>query len=207
MRGIRRGLVGLAALVMTSGGLLGGCRNQPLSTLLPLSLNRQWTYDVGPVLQARVRTLTVSGRVPVSRSEGWRLETPEGESHLVWEDGQLLASQWGGVRFTPPLILIPATEQAQWTGTMGWPGAETKATASITRNVVQELWRGSERDLHEVIHTFQGENSMRIDSAYLRGVGLIRQDVYENDLQVRRLRLLARDAGETASKDPAKDPK
>lgn len=207
MRGIRRGLVGLAALVMASAGLLGGCRNQPLSTLMPLSLNREWTYDVGPVLQARVRTLAVKGRVPVSQSEGWRLETPEGESHLVWENGELLASQWGGVRFSPPLTLIPAAEQAEWNGTMGWPGAETKASAIITRKVVRELWRGSERDLHEVIHSFRGENAIEIDSAYLRGVGLIRQDVYENDLQVRRLRLLARDAGETATKDPAKDPK
>lgn len=112
-----------------------GCsRNQ---NLLPLESGNRWTYESTAGLQKRIVVMSVAGRAPVGKAEGFRMESALGESTLVWDGGKLLAGKLGNSEFFPPLPLY-ADGAMEWKGTVRTSGTVESATASLKSLAMEE---------------------------------------------------------------------
>lgn len=118
---------------------LHGCSTAPVP--MPLELGREWTYAVSAGFQKFVEPVRVVGRVPVSKTEGYKLEGPLGTSYLAYENGKLIASRFANSAFDPPLPLLDTQlkndtkpKNWSWNGTMRSFGYDRPASATISQS-------------------------------------------------------------------------
>lgn len=130
---------------MFAFGALTGCRSG--GNLMPLEEKLAWTYETTTPLARGVEELKVTNRTSVGSVGGFRLEGPFGPSELGWQNGVLMASLLGGVRYDPPLPLVRSSgpgDLPKWEGTVRAFGRQFKASAE-GRQEAQAYQKGASR--------------------------------------------------------------
>ncbi|MBX3095797.1 MAG: hypothetical protein KF812_02945 [Fimbriimonadaceae bacterium] len=173
-----------------------GCRRSNAVPLFPLETGASWTYEVTDGLQRNVSDLKVGGPAPVGPYQGFELSGSAGPARLAWHGDQLFAAEMSGIRFDPPLPLI-SQDGTAWNGRCIWAGKSSDAQATVSRETVEEMHLGQKRRITLVTHQLvlgEGEatRELILESRYVPGSGLIRQDLLQDGRMLRRITLLSR---------------
>ena len=183
--------------LVTGGVGLQGCSAAP--TPMPLELGREWTYAVSAGFQKFVEPVRVVGRVPVSKTEGYKLEGPLGTSHLAYENGKLIASRFANSTFDPPLPLLDAQlkndtkpKTWSWNGSMRSFGYDRPASATISQSKAKVDLAG------ESINAIRTDIMIRSKSAQIEvrtwfrpGYGIVQQEQRTNRNLIVALQLIS----------------
>lgn len=187
----------LCLLIVVFLGAALGCRRTNAEPLFPLEAGASWTYEVTDGLQRNVSELRVGEAAPVGPYQGFSLEGTAGPARLAWQGDRLYAAEMSGIRFDPPLPLI-APNETEWTGRAIWAGRSSPASANLTRSNIEDVHLGQKRRITLVKHELALKDSgsatrhLILESRYVAGSGLIRQDLLEDGRMLRRITLLSR---------------
>ncbi|MER3413863.1 MAG: hypothetical protein C4340_00195 [Armatimonadota bacterium] len=132
--------------------------------------------------------LKVGGRVRVGDQMGVLLTGEDGASRLAWAGNTLIASEFVGCAFNPP---IPVLEAGADTATWEWRGAVRRGgvvssahvRASQQPSVTEDLGRELP-SLRVTLSLSVDGKSQTVETHYVRGVGIQRQEVRRDGRQV-----------------------
>lgn len=162
---------------------------------MPLASGNSWSYSVRWGLQQRVDEVAVVGRISVAGRSGWLLEGPLGVSRLAWIDGTLLAEELGGIRYAPaiPLASIPlADRQVAWQGLASVDGQLVDASAKLLQRKAKVQFGGrTYPGLANTLSLQAGGHLIEMESHFVPGVGIVRQDQRIDGRLERALELLS----------------
>ncbi len=184
------GLCGLALF-------LHGCSAAP--NPMPLDLGREWTYAVSAGFQKFVEPVRVVGRVPVSKTEGYKLEGPLGTSHLAYEDGKLIASKFANSSFEPPLPLLDTRLKNEskpkswaWTGSLRSFGYDRPASATISQSKTKVDFAGESIDAIRTDILIRSKSAqIELRTWFRPGYGIVQQEQRTNRNLIVALQLIS----------------
>ncbi len=174
--------------------VLAGCANR-MESYMPIQKDSKWSYQAEPGLQNEVLDLEVIGRVPVGDSNGWRLNSGWGETHLAWQDNSLISSLLGGTRYDPPLPILSnlaATQRKEWKGDIILAGKRIQANGYITTSITDT--RVGSLELPSIQSTLKlnlGKDEQEILTWFVQDYGIVRQEQRKNGLLVNRISYLS----------------
>ena len=181
------------ALALLVACCLAGCGGG-VETYMPLRQDLSWTYQVRSGFVSYVESATAHRPTAVAEEPGFRIAGPLGASQLAWVDGELLASECAGTRFSPPLALLwPESKKVRsWKGLVTRAGRTQSATASsqMTDEKVDIFGRKTPT-LKTTIVMQMGADEYQLDTWFVREVGIVRQEERKNDELVRSLEHVA----------------
>ncbi len=176
---------------------LNGCSAAP--NPMPLDLGREWTYAVSAGFQKFVEPVRVVGRVPVSKTEGYKLEGPLGTSHLVYEDGKLIASKFANSSFEPPLPLLDTRLKNEskpknwaWTGSLRSFGYDRPASATISQSKTKVDIAGESIDAIRTDILIRSKSAqIELRTWFRPGYGIVQQEQRTNRNLIVALQLIS----------------
>lgn len=192
---IQRTLV-LSGLVLTAT-VMNGCSTAP--NPMPLEIGREWTYAVSAGFQKFVEPVRVVARVPVSKTEGYKLEGPLGTSHLAYEDGKLIASKFANSSFEPPLPLLDTrlkneskSKSWSWTGSLRSFGYDRPASATISQSRAKVDIAGESIDAIRTDILIRSKSAqIEIRTWFRPGYGIVQQEQRTNRNLIVALQLIS----------------
>lgn len=153
---------------------------------MPLEKGREWRYSVVDAYGPRMARLKVEGPTRVGNQMGVLLQGDDGSLRLAWRGDTLVASEFIGCTFDPPIpILLAGTERATW----NWRGAVRRGGAVFSAHIRATQQPSTTEDLGRevtalrVILSVNGEHET-VETYYVRGVGFQRQEVRRDGRQV-----------------------
>ncbi|MEW5883486.1 MAG: hypothetical protein AB1725_04580 [Armatimonadota bacterium] len=155
---------------------------------MPLDEGRSWRYSVVDAYGPRMAMLTVERRARVGDRMGVLLAGDDGTSRLAWEGSTLLGSEFVGCAFDPPIPLLEAgAESASWE----WRGAVRRGGTVFSAHVRASQQPSTTDDLGREVPSLRvtlslsvGGRSETVETHYVRGVGIQRQEVRRDGRQV-----------------------
>lgn len=180
--------VGLTTLV--AAGMMVGCGGGSSTGYFPLRKGTEWTYRVRSGFDTRIEPMRVVAPIAVSGGEGWKLVGPMGESRLAWREGVLLAEQLPGTRFAPalPLLRVGTQPGTAWQGFISTDGQTRSASADLVVGQDSvELAGRSRKALRSTVTVQSGPQTLVLDSWFVNGTGLVRQEFRRGGRLVRAL--------------------
>lgn len=137
----------------------------------------------------------VAGKARVGDRMGFELVGDDGACRLTWDGSTLLASEFLGTAYHPPLpILRGDVENARWTwrGTIRHAGSVVPAVVQASQEPSSAEDLGREVSTIKVALTVQtAGGSFVVETHYRSGVGVLRQEVRRGDTQTLLLTLAA----------------
>ncbi len=187
----------LALAGVTVAWALNGCSAAPKP--MPLELGREWTYAVSAGFQKFVEPVRVVGTVPVSRSQGYKLEGPLGTSHLAYEDGKLIASKFANSTFEPPLPLLDTRLKNEtkpknwsWTGSLRSFGYDRPASATISQSKAKVDIAGESIDAIRTDVLIRSKAAqIEVRTWFRPGYGIVQQEQRTNRNLIVALQLIS----------------
>lgn len=175
-------LAGLLMLCLTS------C-SPPSTELMPLRVGEQWGFIVQSARQSIVANIKVTREAAVGGVPGFELAGPSGISRMAWKNGQLIASELSGTRYSPPIVLCASDipkKAISWQGTLSTPLHDYPASASNKLDLDQTSIGGQTfKAVRSVlVIQFQGSSEIELKTWYVKGMGIIRQEQRTNGQQV-----------------------
>jgi hypothetical protein len=170
---------------------LGGVSCTPFDqSFFPMRMGQTWTFQVQDDFDRYVDDVRVVGAVNVGPVKGWQLRGKMGTSRLGWSGDTLLASELGGRHFDPPLPIFSRSPRS-WKGTMFSAGMRTPVAATVTSEKTVEKYGGRSYDAVQttVLLTGAGQQ-VKLDSWFVSGIGLLRQEQRTGDRRDRRIEYL-----------------
>lgn len=170
-------------------GLLG-CSSGDTS-YLPLSVGKEWGYEVKAGFQRSVATVKVTSRVAVGEVSGYRLMGSFGESRLAWKETKLICTEMANCRFTAPIPLLdtekiptdPKNEEfklaQKWSAKVDSFGTQRQATATLKQRTTK-LPGQSTKLVQTRLEILIGNSTMEIISWFEKGKGIVRQEQRTN---------------------------
>ncbi len=157
---------------------LAGC-SRP-HEFLPLKVGNQWRYKVNAGLDNFINTVEVVKTVPGEAGANFVLDGTLGTSLLAWKDGILRATSLAGDRFNPPLPMLDGnktTSNLLWEGTVYASGKTYKASGTLVQEEGSvEVNSMKRKGLNTVLTLKFPDRSIKVESSYVRGIGLISQN-------------------------------
>lgn len=155
---------------------------------MPLDEGREWKYSVVDAYGPRMARLKVSGPTRVADQIGTLLVTDDGASRVAWDGDRLIASEFVGCAFDPPIPILEAgadTATWEWRGAVRRGGTVSSAVirASQQPSTTEDLGR-EVPSLRVVLDLSVGGTSETIETHFVRGVGILRQEVRRDGRQV-----------------------
>lgn len=179
---LHRRKAALAALVLIS------C-TPSTKTYFPIAIGDVKQYSVRVGVMQRVEQVRVTGTDTVGAVAGYRMEGPGGVTRMAWSGSTLMCSEVGGVRFSPPLPLLPAAD-TQWSGVMEFAGKKGAGRARITLKEATHTVAAKEIPAQWVSAAFQGElGNFELNTLFAQGIGIVRQEEKRDGVVVRSLEL------------------
>ncbi|MBL8047358.1 MAG: hypothetical protein JNJ45_01625 [Chthonomonas sp.] len=182
-------LLGVAA-----GFVLVGCGGSN-SSWWPMEVGKEWTYVAKSGLNSSVEVFRVRSRVPVAGREGFEIVSDSGPSHLVWNDGKLLANRLAGTSFVPALPIYSDSSMV-WKGTVETASGPRQASAEISTTDAEykEATRTLPARKTTLTIGFKGEKRV-LTYLYVRDLGLVQHEEFVGMSLVRSLLLTKGPAG------------
>lgn len=158
---------------------------------MPLAVGRVWTFDVHGRRLGQVASMRVVRRLAVDGVEGYELAGPLGVSRLAWNGQRLVADCLCGTRYDPPIPLLdarlPSTPVA-WRGAVQSPAASMPGQASLTHFAKDTMFGSRKTAAVETVLELQtGRRRMELDSWFVDGAGLVKQEERTDDVETVRL--------------------
>ena len=199
----------LVAFSLAASVSLTGCF--PNDALFPLKVGNTWVYEAVSPIGKNVRTVKVTGTIPVGSVEGFELDTESGLTDLAWSNGELLAGKLSGTSFTPPLkMLKESAKEWSWKGKMTTPDgifdAQASATSSLEDRTVSDRKVKTVQVTLTIIaqpttrpSTAPSSNSPAVTSGkkietiswYQRGIGLVGQEQRNDGVLMTKLQYVS----------------
>lgn len=155
---------------------------------MPLEVGRHWTYTVVDAYGPRMARLAVEGPVRVGDQMGMLFLGDDGSSRIAWDGDTLIASEFVGCAFDPPIPLLKANaEEAtwEWRGAVRPGGVVSSARVVAVQEVTTTEDLGREVPSLRVTFTLNvGGTGETVETHYVRGVGIQRQEVRRGGRQV-----------------------
>lgn len=172
--------------------LLAGCGSEPW---LPLHVGASWRYDVRERLGSRIETVRVTREIPISGLSGYVLLSGSGESRLVADGGLLKAQALPGMRFDPPIPLLDNSGRKMewtWQGRLRTLSEWRSASAKIDQEGINTRLGGVRyRALRTRLNLTDQGQAVSVESTFVRGIGLLRQEIRIDDRLQRALEYLS----------------
>ena len=177
-------------LLVAFGVCVAGCAPFEQS-YFPVRTGQVWTYQVQSDFDTYVDDIKVVGSANVGAVKGWKLQGRMGTSCLGWSGDTLIASELGGRSFDPPLPVFSRAPKS-WKGTISVAGRRFPASAKITSQKTTEKLGGRSYEAWQttVVMTGTGQ-TVQLDSWFVSGVGLLRQEQRTGTHRDRRLEYLS----------------
>lgn len=108
--------------------------------------------------------------------QGWVLTGPLGQSRVAWTGDRLVASEWAGTRYDPPLTLLLATTGKS---SRTWRGRVSNGLSSVDTTITQQQEPGKIQVSGKETSGTRVSMTMRTDKLYestffyVRGRGLV----------------------------------
>lgn len=132
--------------------------------------------------------LAVQGPVRVGDQMGMLLFGDDGSSRLAWDGNTLTASEFVGCAFDPPVPLLEANAEVatwEWRGSVRRGGVVSSARVQASQESATTDDLGREVPALRVTMTLNvGGAGETIETYYVRGVGIQRQEVRRGGRQV-----------------------
>lgn len=132
--------------------------------------------------------LTVQGPVRVGDQMGVLLLGDDGSSRVAWDGNTLIACEFVGCAFDPPIPLLKADSEAanwEWRGTVRRGGVVSSARVQASQEAATTDDLGREVPALRVTMTLNaGGAAETVETHYVRGVGIQRQEVRRGGRQV-----------------------
>lgn len=158
---------------------------------VPLEVGARWEYAVSEALGSRIEQVSVVGHVSDAGGRAFRLVGDSGESYLRWRGGWLEAGKLAGTRYAPPLPLAHESGESRtlrWEGRVLTPRGWRGAAAEIEQKQGKTMLGADEvAALHTSVEIRVDGETIRLDSWFQRGTGLIRQRQRRGDRVERSL--------------------
>lgn len=152
-----------------------------------MSVGKSWTYLVHGRRLDQIAQMRASRRVAVDDVSGFELVGPLGTARLAWHGTRLVADSLCGTRYDPPLPLVDAAATSttfQWSGTVASPTTRTPGHGTITLKTSQAPFASRVMPAVESIVQLQtGRHRYELDSWFVDGIGLVRQEERIDDIQ------------------------
>lgn len=157
------------------------------SSLMPLHEGRSFVYQVSDGLSTSLVDMTFD-----TRDSFVRLKSERGTSELRWSGGRLVATRLGAVRFWPPVPLI-APPKTTYNGTLYLGNQAIPVTGTLTRENIQitVLQRKRDATLTKLTLDTNAKNALTLNTWFVAGVGIVRQEIVRDGVMLRRLVLVS----------------
>jgi hypothetical protein len=164
------------------------CACSTTRAFMPLEVGREWTYSVVDAYGPRMARLTVREPARVGDQMGVLLLGDDGPSRLAWDGSVLVASEFVGCAFDPPIPLLQANAEAsswEWRGAIRRGGIVSSARVIAAQEAATTDDLGREvPSLRVTLRLNVGGETETVETHYVRGVGIQRQEVRRGGRQV-----------------------
>ena len=158
---------------------------------MPLAVGHVWTYDVHGRRLGQVVQVRVNRRIAVDDVSGYELTGPLGTARLAWHGPRLVAETLCGTTYDPPVPLLDARlPQAPllWNGTVAAPASVSEANATLTQVATDTIFASRKTAAVETVLKLQaGRRRIELDSWFVDGVGLVKQEERTDDEEAVRM--------------------
>jgi hypothetical protein len=158
---------------------------------MPLAVGHAWTYEVYGRRLGQVVQMKVSRQLAVDGVSGYELTGPLGTARLAWHGPRLVAETLGGTHYDPPIPLLDARQPKspiEWTGTVVAPATTCGATALLTHKSAEIQFASRTTPAVEtVLELHAGKHRIELDSWFVDGVGLVKQQERTDEVETARL--------------------
>lgn len=158
------------------GLALAGCGPRT-SSYLPLHDGAEWTYEVNGRLRNSVEELRVTGTTSVDGVPGFIASGAMGSSRLAWKGSKVVATELGGIAYTPAIVLADfAVKQSlpEWRGEVRAYGVTHKATLATTQSEETFTLSGRKYPAIGALHRLKfGNATMETKLLFVQGLGIV----------------------------------
>ncbi|MHB8635649.1 MAG: hypothetical protein ACYC96_04155 [Fimbriimonadaceae bacterium] len=172
------------------GLALVGCRGGGQS-LMPLSVDHAWTYEVHGRRVGQVAEMRVNRRIAVDDVSGYEVTGPLGVDRLAWRGPQLIAETLCNTTFNPPIPLLDSRlprSPVLWSGAVTAPASVVHATGTLTETATDTVFASHKTAaVKSVLQLNLGRRRLELDSWFVAGVGLVKQEERANDVETERV--------------------
>ena len=135
--------------------------------------------------------MRVSRRVAVDDVAGYELTGPLGTARLAWHGPRLVAETLCGTTYDPPIPLLDARlpqTPVVWSGTVMAPSTASDAKATLIHVATDTMFASRKTEAVETVLKLQaGRQLIELDSWFVDGVGLVKQEERTNDVETVRM--------------------
>jgi len=158
---------------------------------MPLATGRTWTYEVSDLRLSQVVPMRVARKVSVDDVPGYELTGPLGTARLAWHGPRLVAETLGSTTYAPPIPLLDARippGDVLWSGFVMADGAVNDGHATLTHKTAETPFASHKVPAVETILDLRvGKRRIELDSWFVDGVGLIKQEEHVDDVETVRI--------------------